>query len=121
MNELSDTKLENPDQLEITWYPADHPPGSGFDYDGRVFVDNIRLTDDRNQVTKARKTRKHRELERVHGPMIDQVIQSESDEAQDGVYEHDNGTEVSYHVEVLDNGNIEETCDGETFTWEVSS
>ncbi|PSQ46129.1 hypothetical protein BRD15_10130 [Halobacteriales archaeon SW_6_65_15] len=121
MNELSDTKLENPDQLEVTWYPADHPPGSGFDYDGQVFVDNIRLTDDRNQVTRARITRKHRELERAYGSMIDQVIQSETDTTQDGVYKYGNGTEVSYHAEVLENGNIEETCDGETFTWEVSS
>ena len=121
MSGLSSTKLANPDYLEIVWYPTDHPPGSGFDYDGVVYVDNVQITDEQNQVTQARKTRKHRELERAHGPMIDQVIQSETDTAQDGVYKYNNGTEVSYHAEVLQNGNIEETCDGETFTWEVSS
>jgi hypothetical protein len=120
MDELSDTKLENPDRLEITWYPADHLPGSGFDYDGRVFVDNVRLTDDRNQVTRARCQMKQQELERAHGPMINQIIQSESDTTQEGVYQYEDGTEVSYQLEKLQNGNVEETCDGDTFTWEVS-
>lgn len=118
---LSATKLANPDRLEIAWYPEDHPPSSGFDYNGVVYVDNVRLTDDRNQVTHARCMRKHRDHERAYGPMIDQVIQSETDTTQDGVYEHHDGTQISYHVEILSNGNIQETCDGETFTWEVSS
>jgi hypothetical protein len=121
MSGLSSTKLANPDRLDIAWYPEQHPPGSGFNYNGVTYVDNIRLTDNRNKVAHARCLRKHRELERAHGPMIDQIIQSETDTAQDGVYEFNDGTQVSYHLEVLQSGDIEETCDGEAFTWEVSS
>lgn len=121
MSGLSTTKLANPDRLEIAWYPRDHPPGSGFNYSGQICIDNVRLTDDRNQVDQARYMRQHREHERAHGPMIDQKIQSQTDTTQDGVYEYHDGTQISYHVERLANGNIQETCDGETFTWEVSS
>jgi len=63
---------------------------------------------------------KQQELKRAHGPMVNQVIQSETDTTQDGVYRYQDGTEVSYHVKRLQNGNVEETCDGETLTWEVS-
>jgi len=86
-----------------------------------VYVDDVRLTDNQNKVTQARMMRKHRELERIHGPMIDQIIQSETATDQNGEYKYHDGTQVSYHAEILQNGNIEETCDGETFTWKVSS
>ena len=63
MSNLSATKLANPDRLEVVWYPEEHPPSSGFDYDGRVIIDNIHLSDNQNDVTNARKCHKQRELE----------------------------------------------------------
>ncbi|QIO25365.1 hypothetical protein [Haloarcula sp. JP-L23] len=121
MSGLSTTKLDNPDRLEIVWYPEDHPPGSGFDYNGVVYVDNVYLTDDQNQVTQTRWMRKQKALERTRGLMIDQVVQSETSTTQDGVYRYSDGTEMAYHLEMLQNGNVEETYDGESFVWEVSS
>jgi len=120
MSGLSTTKLESPERLDIVWYPTNHPPGSGFDHNGTVCVDNVQITDDHNQVTQARKMDLHQEHVRAHGPMIDQITQSETSTAQDGVYEHYDGTQVSYRLEMLSNGNIKETCDGKTFTLEVS-
>lgn len=117
MSGLSTTKLANPDRLEIVWYPRDHPPGSGFDYDGEICIDNVHLTDDHNKATNAIKFRKQRELERKYGLMIDQVIQSHSDGSQDGVYKYSDGTEVSYTIKKFQNGDVEETVDGETFRW----
>jgi len=121
MSGLSSTKLANPDRLDIAWYPEEHPPGSSFDYNGVTYVDNAFLTDDRNQVTHGRWVRKQCDLERAYGLMTDQVIQSESDTAQEGVYQYQDGTEVSYKVEKLQNGDVEESCDGDTFRWGVSS
>jgi hypothetical protein len=115
MNELSDTKLENPDQLEITWYPADHPPGSGFDYDGRVFVDNVHLTDDRNRVALTRCFRKRCELKRTHGLKVGSTVQSETDTVQEGVYEYADGTEIPYRVEMVSEDERELEIDGEVF------
>jgi len=121
MSGLSDAKLASADRLELVWYPEDHPPGSGFTYNGQVCVDNVRVTDDHNEVTHARWTRKHRELERTHGLRTDQIIQSQSSTTQQGVYEYRDGTQISYQLDMLQNGNVQETCDGETFVWEVSS
>lgn len=117
MSDLSAEKLAAADQLEIAWYPDDHPPSSGFDHNGRVFVDNIRLVDDPNEVTNATFFQKHCDLERAHGVRIKQEIQSQTEMTQDGVYKHDDGTDVSYHMEILANGDIEETVDGDTFCW----
>ncbi len=120
MSGLSTTKLNSPKRLEIVWYPTDHPPSKSFDYNGVVYVDNIRLTRERNLVTNARWARKQRDMERAYGPMTDQVITSQNATRQDGYYEFSNGGTVAYYAEVLQNGNIRETCDGDTFVWEVS-
>jgi hypothetical protein len=121
MSGLSSTKLANPNRLDIAWYPEDHPPSSDFHYHGVTYVDNVQLADDRNQITNARCVLKQRDLERAHGLRIDQVVRSETATTQDGVYKYSDGTEVAYQIEKLQNGDVEETCDGETFHWEVSS
>lgn len=119
MSDLSETALENPDRLELTWSPTDH--SSEFDYAGRVIVDNIYLTDHRNSVTTAACTRKHRDLEREHGPRIGQEIESEDDTLQEGMYEYSDGTEVAYELEIYENGEIEERVDDAAFRWEGGS
>jgi hypothetical protein len=121
MSGLSNTKLANPDRLDITWYPTDHPPSSDFDYNGVVYVDNVLVTDDLDEVTTTRCTRKHRELERAHGPKTGQVVESESDTLQEGVYQYRDGTEVPYEIEKFDNGDIEERVDGDAFRWKGGS
>lgn len=117
LSELSQSKLESSDRIEISWYPTDHPPSSGFDYNGRVLVDNVRLTNALNELTEGAFFQKHRELELAYGVRTDQVIQSETDTTQDGVYKYYDGTEVSYQLKKLQDGDIEETVDGDTFRW----
>jgi hypothetical protein len=117
MSELSDTKLANPDRLDIAWYPKEHPPSSGFHYHGVTYVDNIQLSGDSDEVATARCARKHCNLERAHGPKTDQIIQSESETLQEGVYQYSDGTEVPYEIEKHDNGDIEERVDGDAFRW----
>jgi len=120
MSSLSTTKLENPDRLELVWYPSDHPPGSGFTYNGVTCVDNLMVSSNLNRLTHAQWMQKQRDKQRANGVLVDQEVQSQSQSAQDGVYKYYDGTQVSYHVEQLPNGNLEETVDGDTFEWEVS-
>jgi len=117
MSGLSDAKLESAERLDIVWYPTNHPPGSGFDHNGTVCIDNVHVTNNRNKVTHARKILLHRENARAHGSMVNQIIQSETATTQDGVYRYYDGTELPYHMEILEGGDIEETVDGETFRW----
>jgi len=121
MSGLSDTKLASADRLELVWYPEDHPPSSGFDYNGQVYVDNVRVTDDHNEVIHAKCVRKERELVRTHGVKVDETVQSETNTSQERIFEYDDGTQVSHTIEVLGNGNIEEKVDGVTFVWERGS
>ncbi|WP_139229682.1 hypothetical protein [Halogeometricum limi] len=118
LSNLSAEKLAAAESLQIVWYPEDHPPSSGFTYNGSVLIDNIRLVDDSTQLTRAKISQKHRDLIRAHGPMLDQEIQSQTDMVQTGVYNYYDETEVPYRIELLSNGDIEETIDGETFYWE---
>lgn len=115
MSSLSATKLSNPDQLEIVWYPENHPPSSGFDYNGVVYVDNIHLSNNHDRVALTRCVRKRRELERVHGLRVDTVVQSESDTVQDGVFEYEDGTQIDYRAKLLSDGTRKLEIDGETF------
>lgn len=117
MSGLSTTKLTNPERLDIVWYPQDHPPGSGFDYNGVTYVDNVQLTDDQDDVTTTQCVRKHRDLERAHGLKTNRVIESQSDTLQEGVYQYSDGTEIPYEIEKFDNGDIEERVDGDAFRW----
>lgn len=115
---LSQSKLESSDRIEISWYPTDHPPSSGFDYNGRVLIDNVRLTSDSNEFTEGAFFQKRRELELARGLQVDQVVQSQTATTQDGVYQYYDGTEVAYQTEKIADGVIEQTVDGETFRWE---
>lgn len=117
LSNLSVSKLDSSDRIEIAWYPSDHPPSSGFDYNGRVMVDNIRLTNDLNEMTQGAFFQKHQELEIAHGLRTDQVIQSQTETTQDGVYKFYDGTEIAYQLKKLENGDIEETVDGDIFRW----
>jgi hypothetical protein len=118
MSGLSTTKLTNPERLEIVWYPQDHPPGSGFDYNGVVYVDNVRLTDNRNYVAMTRCVRKRCDLERTHGLRVGTVVQSESDTVQNGAFEYEDGTQISYSIELLSDGDRQLDIDGDTFYFE---
>lgn len=121
LRDLSDQELESSDRIEISWYPTDHPPGSGFDYNGRVLVDNVRLASDLNEYSDGAFFHKHRELELARGLQVDQVVQSQTDTTQDGVYQYYDGTEVAYTTEKIADGVIEQTVDGETFRWTEDS
>lgn len=117
LSSLSQSKLESSDRIEISWYPTDHPPSSGFDYNGRVLIDNVRLSSDLNEYTEGAFFQKHRELELAYGMRTDQVIQSESGTTQEGVYRYYDGTEIPYRLEKLADGDFEETVDGDTYRW----
>ncbi|MFC4823750.1 hypothetical protein [Halorussus aquaticus] len=125
MSEIADEKLAAPRRLEIAWYPADRPvstgpqgKGSSFDYRGRVYLDNVHLTDNRQQVTITRWVRKRRELQRSHGFPIDDDVQSSTDAIRAGRFVYDDGTEIPYSAEILAGGDIRIEIDDERFRFE---
>lgn len=121
MSHLSDAKLSSPDRIEIAWYPTDHPPSSGFDYNGRVFFDNVRLSNNRNEVSNGMNMQKHTDLERAHGARVNKTITSQSDTVREGEYEYYDGTTVPFTFEKIDSTTLEQTVDGATVRWEVGS
>ncbi|QCJ46398.1 hypothetical protein [Haloprofundus sp. MHR1] len=117
MSSVSDTALATPERIEIVWYPTDHPPADGFAYNGTVYIDNVYMTAVKNDVTYARNVCKHQDLERAHGMRVDEIIDTQSSTVQTGRYKYSNAAEVTYRIEKLGNGDIEETVDGDTFLW----
>ncbi|MFC6734430.1 LamG-like jellyroll fold domain-containing protein [Haladaptatus sp. DYSN1] len=118
---LSATKLASADKLELVWYPEDHPPGSGFDYSGVVYVDNVHLTDNPDDVAVTQMSRKRRALARTYGPCVDTIVQTQTDSLREGTFNHQDGTQVPYRAEILSDESCEVTIDGETFRFHGGS
>lgn len=65
--------------------------------------------------------RKHRALARIHGPQTDTTVQTNTATLREGLFEFQDGTQVSYRAEILQNGDLKATIDGETFQFQGGS
>lgn len=117
-----------PTQLELAWYPADYPPktgprgrGPGFDYQGTTYVDNVRAGDDDERVELGRWRLKRRELRRERGFRANKTVDTLTDTVQEGIVTYTDGTELPYRGEILDDGTLELTIDGERFEFRGGS
>nr|WP_233340448.1 hypothetical protein [Haloprofundus sp. MHR1] len=117
LDELSSSKLDSPERIELVWYPENHPPSSNFDYNGVVYVDNIRLTNNKTDVTHASCAHKTRALQRAHGACVEETVDAIDSSTQSGEFVYSDGTRVPYSGEILADGSVEMTIDGEAFRY----
>lgn len=122
MSEISSNKLEAAQRLEITWYPTKHPPksggrgqGQGFDYRGTVTFDNIRLSDRIDEASNAQISQKMLNMEFEFGIFTEKMVDTYSDDLEEGKFVFKDGTQVAYSFEVLDEDKYRYVIDGEEF------
>lgn len=122
MSDLNEAIRSSPKQIELAWYPEQHPPktgprgrGPGFDYRGTTYVDNVRFGDNEERVELGRWRLKRREVRREYGFRTDKTVETLTETVQKGVVTYTDGTELPYRGEILDDGTLELTLDGEVF------
>lgn len=123
LSDFDQAILETAKRLEIVWYLKDHPPEDGhrgrsngdFDYQGLVTFDDIRLTDDVAEQQASASREKKLALYREHGMIVERTFEERTGSLEHGTLVFVDGTEVPYSFEVLADGRLEYTIDGETF------
>lgn len=130
LGDVDDRKLERARRLDVVWYPTEHPPkkgpegrGPGFEYDGEVTFDDIRLVESSESITRARLAQTWFDLRAEHGVYTDTVVVESGDGYERGAYVFDDGTHVPFEFEVrteaefevLSEDELQFTIDGEAF------
>lgn len=123
MSSLSDEKLRTAKRLELTWYHEGHKPdgghrgqtSGGFEYEGLVVFDNIRLSASPPVTAAMQLTQRKRQLHREHGMIIERVIEYRSPKSGRGRIVFADGYEASYEYEQFASGGYRYTIDGVTF------
>lgn len=122
MSELSDEALANPKRLEIVWYPTEHPPeggargqGSGYDYQGKVFFDNIRLSDTVTDLSTSAIATNMQKYKLNHGIITETDVESRSADVEKGDFVFSDGSRIPYAFEVVGEDEFVYTIDGEAF------
>lgn len=122
LGDVDDEKLQRAKQLDVVWYPTEHPPktgpegrGAGFEYEGEVTIDSVRLVKSRDSVTAAQLSQTWFDIRADHGFYTDTVLSESGEEYEAGEYVFDDGTHVPFEFEVLDENRLLLTIDGEAF------
>lgn len=127
MTGLPDQALETANRVEIIWYLEDYEPDGGhrgryngeFEYEGKMVIDDIRLTDSQQVDDARREKAKRRTLHRRHGMIVDVEIEERSEGHEHGTLVFVDGTEVSFEYERLDDDRERMTLDGEHFEYKL--
>ena len=122
MRDLPDETLTNARRFEIAWHPANHEPrkgpngrGPGYDYQGAVFLDSIRLESSQDVLASQRLTGTLSALEREYGSFKRVVTESADGGVETGYVEFLSGATVDYTFEILSDEQYRYTIAGETF------
>lgn len=116
MSNLGSEALQNPEKLEICWYPSDHPPSTGsFDYDGLAVFDGVFLTSNPAEIGERASVDKIKNLRLERGKITQFNVQTMSQDAESGDIYFNDGTSVPYSFDILGDGQYEYTIDGEAF------
>lgn len=110
-------------RLEIVWYLEGHKPDGGhrgrsedgFEYNGFVFFDEIRLYESQPISDADQSLQVERNLHRDHGMIAEREFEMVREGLERGTLVFVDGTEVEYEFEVVDDDQFKHTIDGETF------
>jgi hypothetical protein len=121
MSDIDDAKLSNPRRLEIAWRLADSSSpsgprgrGPGEGYQGDVYFDNIRLTDDVNSLSREAIALQLNKLRAQNGTYRYEA-DSRMGEVEEGRFVFNNGNEVPVEFETADEDRFVYTIDGESY------
>lgn len=123
MSDVDEKILARPKRLEITWYPADHPPNGGprgrgpasFDYRGITLFDNVHLSDDPADIGSVGVKDKVTNLKLNHGFLVSLETDELADDVESGRFVFSDGAEVPYTFETLADDRFRYTIGGDAF------
>jgi len=121
MSEIDDAKLSKPRLLEIAWRLADSSSpagprgrGPGQGYQGDVYFDNVRLTDDVNAYSREAIALQLNKLRARNGTYTYEA-DSRTEEFEEGRFVFNNGEEVPVEFETVDEDRFVYIIDGESY------
>jgi hypothetical protein len=113
---LSDSALENPEKIELVWYPAGYPPGTtSFDYRGVTSIDNISLTDSRHDCSCCQIRNKMRDCTLTYGKIGKTIVDNKTSTLEEGRFVYADETEIRYSFEEVGTQQYKYTIDGKVF------